>query len=358
MSVVEAAATPSLPRIYWILMKPRVILLLQITAVCAIAVHDMLAADSLRDLDFASLLRTSAVIIVGGTLAAGGSNAINMWYESESDALMERTKDRPIPRGWISPGHALLFGCIIALLGVLVVSLPVRGAWAWKAGFWCLFSVLFYVFVYTVLLKRRTAQNIVIGGVAGATPPLIGWAAAAGPSIHADEFALDLSVFDLGSTIPWLMFTLIFLWTPPHFWALALYRSEEYTKAGIPMLPSVKGAQRTLLEMKIYGFSLLALSSFPILFGELDLSFSVLTLLLGLWYLQSIFRIDVDEQLDQQGRLPSSLSSFLTSMKYLAAMFATLVLVAAVQDPTLSLLFACLALLLVRLATARFIRTS
>ena len=117
---------PSILEIYWILMKPRVIVLLQITAVCAIAVHDMLAADNLLDLDWSSLLSTSAVILVGGTLAAGGSNAINMWFESETDALMERTKDRPIPQRWISPSHVLGFGCIISLLGIVIVSLPVR----------------------------------------------------------------------------------------------------------------------------------------------------------------------------------------------------------------------------------------
>ena len=350
MSSEISSVRPKLAIIYWRLMKPRVVVLLQITAVCAIIIHDLLSDTPF---DLLENLLTIIVIVIGGTLSAGGSNAINMWYERDSDALMERTSKRPLPMGWIGPTHALLFGITVAILGCITVSLPVRGVWAWKAGFWCFFSVMFYVFIYTILLKRRTTQNIVIGGLAGSTPPLIGWAAAASNQIH---LANEYDFFNLGSSIPWMLFLLIFLWTPPHFWALALFRSEEYHKVGIPMLPSVKGFKRTLIEMKIYSILLIFLAAIPLIWPQygIDWSYSIVTVILGVWYYRSISLIDTEESLDDKGRLPSALKSFLRSLKYLAAMFSTLVLIAAIQSPIISLIVLTVCSGLMWLFTARF----
>ena len=239
----------ALHRVLIDLMKLRVVVLLQVTAVCAILVHDLLVryGSIAGDRSWLDTVTAVSITLVGGTLSAGGSNAINMWYDADIDPLMSRTAKRPIPSGEISPRAALLFGLLISTGGSAVFLLA-----HWKAAFWSAFSVLFYVLVYTVWLKRRSPQNIVIGGIAGATPPLIGWAVAA-----AETGALaGMNPLDLGSPVPWMLFVLIFLWTPPHFWALALYRSGEYAKAQVPMMNEVRGAAHTLLQSKIYCGSL------------------------------------------------------------------------------------------------------
>ena len=232
------------------LMKLRVIVLLQITAVCAILVHDLLSRHGLLEIErtWADTGFTIIITIIGGTLSAGGSNSINMWYDSDIDMLMTRTQKRPIPQGHISPVGALIFGIIISLSGSSIFFLL-----HWKAAFWSFFSVAFYVLIYSMWLKRRTPQNIVIGGIAGATPPLIGWAGAAGDSLS------NLNPFDLGSAIPWMLFALIFLWTPPHFWALAVYKYEDYKKADIPMLPVTHGKDFARLHIFLYSILLFCL---------------------------------------------------------------------------------------------------
>ena len=234
---------PGMLNVFLQLMKLRVIVLLQVTAVCAILIHDLLARHDLLSIDrtWMDTLYTIVITVVAGTLSAGGSNAINMWYDADIDPKMKRTQNRPVPLGHISARGALIFGIIIAVLGSSLFFLV-----HWKAAFWSFFSVAFYVFIYSMLLKRRTPQNIVIGGAAGATPPVIGWAAAAAGSIESSN------PFELGSPIPWMLFMLIFLWTPPHFWALALYRSGEYAKANVPMMNEVKGPKRTVTESKVY----------------------------------------------------------------------------------------------------------
>ncbi len=313
--------SPGLINIWMRLMKLRVIVLLQITAICAILMHDLLARkgaiDSV-DRVWLDTLQTSIWVIIGGTLSAGGANSINMWYDKDIDPGMNRTSKRPIPAGEVSPLHALIFGIVISIIGVAVL-------WNvhWKAGFWSAFSVLFYVLVYTMWLKRRTPQNIVIGGAAGATPPVIGWAAAAAGTIESSN------AFDLGSPIPWMLFLLIFLWTPPHFWALALYRGGEYGKVGVPMMPDAKGAKRTLIESKIYCALLISLSLIPIIWTDygLGISATIVTSTLGVWYAVSVWSINPEEGLDENGRLPSAFSSFMKSLKYLAMMFFGLVIV-------------------------------
>ena len=300
-------------------------MLLQITAICAVIVHDS------REGDFGSeSIQTMLVVLVGGYLTAGGANAINMWYDRDIDPKMSRTSGRAIPSGKVEADSALIFGILMSIVGVL---------WFYEmanevAAFWSAFSVLFYVFIYSIWLKRTTSQNIVIGGIAGSTPPVIGWSASVeGLSISTDSVASLLeSVVELGSPMPWFMFFLIFLWTPPHFWALALYRSEEYAEVGVPMLPNVKGPERTLLEMKFYSILLILLSiSAPTTLEEIqieDWSYHVLSwtiLGLSLWYASTVWRIDISEEPDETGRISSAANSFFVSMLYLALMFVVLV---------------------------------
>ena len=275
-------------------------------------------------------IQTMLVVLVGGYLTAGGANAINMWYDRDIDPRMSRTSGRAIPSGKVEADSALIFGILMSIVGVL---------WFYEmanevAAFWSAFSVLFYVFIYSIWLKRTTSQNIVIGGIAGSTPPVIGWSASVESlSISTDSVASLLeSVVELGSPMPWFMFFLIFLWTPPHFWALALYRSEEYAEVGVPMLPNEKGPERTLLEMKFYSILLILLSiSAPTTLEEIqieDWSYHVLSwtiLGLGLWYASTVWRIDISEEPDETGRISSAANSFFVSMLYLALMFIVLV---------------------------------
>ena len=305
------------------LMKLRVIILLQITAMCAILVHDLLARHELINIErtWYDTFFTIIITVIGGTLSAGGSNAINMWYDSDIDMYMSRTKNRPIPLGHISPKTALIFGIIISILGSSIFFLL-----HWKAAFWSFFSVIFYVFVYTIWLKRRSPQNIVIGGIAGATPPIIGWAGAAAGTIES------MNPLDLGSPIPWMLFALIFLWTPPHFWALALYRSGEYANANVPMMNEVKGAEHTLFQSKIYCVLLFSLGAVPCFWPEsgLPLLWSFMAGGLTLWYSKSVWDIDPEEPPDENGRMPRAAKSFYCSLYYLSYMFLALVFVAMI----------------------------
>jgi len=319
---------PGWMRVFIQLMKLRVIVLLQITAVCAILIHDLLSRHGLLDIErtWTDTCFTIIITLIGGTLSAGGSNSINMWYDSDIDVLMRRTQKRPIPLGHISPVGALIFGIIISLFGSSVFFVL-----HWKAAFWSFFSVFFYVLIYSMWLKRRTPQNIVIGGIAGATPPLIGWAGAAGESLTG------LNPFDLGSAIPWMLFALIFLWTPPHFWALALYRSGEYAKAEVPMMNEVKGAEYTLKQSKIYCVLLFLLSIVPYFWPESGLPMLWIPISVGLtiWYSISVWNIDPKEEFDSNGRMPKAAKSFFRSLYYLGWMFIVLVLICIIPPDLL-----------------------
>ncbi len=332
---------------WFALMKPGVILLLQVTAICAVLAHDLIDWHLGAGLDVMETLQVTLVVLVGGMLTAGGANAINMWYDRDIDPMMVRTATRPIPAGTVGAQGALAFGVSIAVLGT---------AWFWYmanpvAAFWAAFSVLFYVFIYTIWLKRSTPQNIVIGGIAGSTPPVIGWAAAADGLTLADPF-------DLGAALPWLMFLLIFLWTPPHFWALALFRSKEYAQAGVPMMPTVHGSKHTLIEMRVYCLLLIGLSAAfvdPVMWGLngsgttwsdswlITIIYSLWALVLGIWYNQSVLNINIRQRRDGKGRIPSAFRSFFVSMKYLAMMFFSLVLVLASVQLAIVLLLVLLA---------------
>lgn len=317
---------PGLLTIYMQLMKLRVVILLQVTAICAIIAHDLMVRSGALsgDRTWYDTAFACGVTILGGTLAAGGSNAINMVYDRDIDPGMSRTRTRPIPNGWISPTHSLIFGILIAILGS-AIFLPFH----WKAAFWSAFSVVYYVFIYTIWLKRRTPQNIVVGGIAGSTPPVIGWIVASSSSIPD-----GINPFELGSPIPWMLFILVFLWTPPHFWALALYRSGEYAKVGVPMMPDVKGAERTIFESKIYCVLLLLLGAVPLFWPESGLpdAWAVLATGITIWYSISVWRIDPEEELDSNGRMPLAFASFMRSLGYLAWMFIAFVFIVAVPS--------------------------
>jgi protoheme IX farnesyltransferase len=190
-------------------------------------------------------LAAVAILCIG--VGAGASGAINMWYDRDIDRVMRRTASRPLPAGRMAPGEALGFGCVLAVGAVSVMGVAVN----WVAAELLALTIAFYVFVYTIWLKRRTPQNIVIGGAAGALPPLIGWAAVTG---------------DVG----WgaiALFAIIFFWTPPHFWALSLCKADEYAAAGIPMLPVVAGPRETKRQMLLYTLVLWPVTAAPWLLG-------------------------------------------------------------------------------------------
>jgi protoheme IX farnesyltransferase len=209
-------------RAYFLLTKPRVIELLLVTTVPAM----LLAAGGIPSLGLIAL------VLVGGALAAGGANTINCWIERDRDQMMRRTRHRPLPAGDVDPRRAFVFGLAleIAAFGVLWAGANLLSA-ALAVG-----AMLFYVFVYTIWLKPRSPQNIVIGGAAGAVPVLVGWAAVTGSL----------------ATPAWVLFAIVFFWTPPHFWALALRYREDYAAAGIPMLPVVKGPEATARQIVLY----------------------------------------------------------------------------------------------------------
>jgi heme o synthase len=305
LSVVDHSSNELSPRIseaevadYVALLKPRVMSLVIFTAlvglmIAPVHVHPVLA--------FTSIL----CIAVG----AGASGALNMWYEADIDALMTRTENRPIPRGRITPPEALAFGMTLAFFSVMTLGILVN----WVAGALLAFTIFFYVVIYTVLLKRWTAQNIVIGGAAGALPPVVAWAAATG-SVSIE---------------PLLLFLIIFFWTPPHFWALALFRSDDYARAGVPMLPVVAGADATRLQILLYTvvLVLVALSPWPL--GYFDAVYGVTSLVLGAGMLALAINVYRLREGRRAARATRQLFAF--SIIYLFALFATLLIEVVVR---------------------------
>ncbi len=268
------------------LTKPRIISLLLVTTVAPMFMTD-------RGLPSAGLVLW---VVFAGYLMAGGANAINMWFDRDIDVRMTRTRTRPIPAGRITPGQGLFFGLALGAIAFLTFWHQVNPLSAWLA----LGGLLFYVLIYTMLLKRNTAQNIVLGGAAGAFPPLVGWAAMTG--------RLDLAAIYL--------FAIIFYWTPPHFWALALVKQGEYAKAGVPMMPVVKGDARTKWEMLIYTLLLLPLTIMPAVFGALGPFYLIAAVLLGarlLWYCIALLR--------EAGVTPTAWKMYRYSLLYLALLF-------------------------------------
>jgi len=283
---------------YIALLKPRVMSLVIFTALVGLVlapghVHPVLA--------FTSLL----CIAVG----AGASGALNMALEGDIDAVMTRTANRPIPRGRITKAEAMAFGMTLAFFSVMTLGILVN----WYAGGLLAFTIFFYVVIYTLLLKRRTAQNIVIGGAAGSLPPVVAWVAATG-SISIE---------------PVLLFLIIFFWTPPHFWALALFRSDDYARAGVPMLPVVAGPDATRLQILLYTILLVVIAAAPWPLGYFDWIYGVTSLVLGAGMLA--LAVNVYRRRERSQSLRATRKLFAFSILYLFALFATLLIETVVR---------------------------
>jgi protoheme IX farnesyltransferase len=283
----------------WItLLKPRVILLVVFTGLVGLLV----APGALHP-----VLAFTAILCIA--LGAGAAGAINMWYDRDIDALMRRTARRPIPAGRIDPAEALGFGVTLALFSVVLMGLATNFAAA--AGL--AFSIGFYVLVYTMWLKRRTPQNIVIGGAAGAFPPAIGWLAMSG--------GLDV--------MPLLLFAIVFAWTPPHFWSLSLWAHGDYARAGVPMLPVVAGARETRRQIMLYTVLLVLLSVSPWALGYAGPFYGIAATVLGAGFLDRAWRVLHDRQdprgVSLSGDAPAR-AAFRFSISYLFALFGALAL--------------------------------
>jgi protoheme IX farnesyltransferase len=277
---------------YVALLKPRVMSLVVFTGLVGL----LLAPGTIHPV-------LAAVAVLCIAVGAGASGAINMWYDRDIDAVMSRTRGRPLPMGRMAPGEALGFGSVLAIGSVLVMGLAVN----WSAAALLALTVAFYVFVYTIWLKRRTPQNIVIGGAAGAFPPMIGWAAVTG----------DVSLVSLA------LFAIIFMWTPPHFWALSLYRSEDYARAGVPMMPVVSGRRETQRQILLYSVLLVPVTLTPWWLGAAGFVYAVGAAVLGIGFVGLALRVLVDRDDGGQDRAAKHLFAY--SILYLFLVFALLV---------------------------------
>jgi len=280
----------ALLRDYVALTKPRIISLLLLTTVAAMFVADPAGPS----------LSTILWTMLGGYLAAGGAGAINHYLDREADARMARTRRRPLASGRIPPAHGLAFGIALGGLAVVQLALTVNALTAALA----LAGLLGYVFVYTLWLKPLTPQNIVIGGAAGAVPPLVGWAAASG---------------GLGLDALWL-FGIVFLWTPPHFWALALLIKDDYARTGVPMLPVVRGDAATRTQILAYSLILVGASLLPAFTGLFSLPYLGAALLLGAGF------VGLAARLWRRPSRPAALRLYLASLAYLALLFSAMAL--------------------------------
>jgi protoheme IX farnesyltransferase len=276
---------------YFALMKPRVMLLVVFTAFVGLVA----APGSMHP-----VLAVAALICIA--VGAGAAGALNMWYDADIDARMARTASRPVPRGRISPDEARAFGAVLAAGSVICLGLMLN----WVAAGLLALTIGFYIFVYTMWLKRRTPQNIVIGGAAGAVPPMIGWAAATG-TVSLDSF---------------ILFLVIFMWTPPHFWALALLRVRDYERAGVPMLPVVKGEEETRRQILIYSLILAPLGLLPALTGLGGTLYVSAAALLGALFV--LFALACYRERSGPGAERAAKNLFAYSVLYLFLLFAAL----------------------------------
>jgi protoheme IX farnesyltransferase len=290
-------ATPLLPPAHWrdflALTKPRVMTLVVFTGLCG-----MLAAP----VGVHPVIGFTAILCIA--LGAGAAGALNQWYESDIDAVMRRTQKRPLPDGRMDRQAALHFGVGLGTFSVLFMGFAVNAV----AAAILTVSILFYVLVYTVWLKRRTPQNIVIGGAAGAFPPLIGWAAATG----------DIAL------LPVLLFLFVFLWTPPHFWALALFMKSDYAAAGVPMLPVVAGERTTRTQIGLYTIPMAAVAILPWPLGLTGAIYGIAAVLLTGWFALLAVRVAKRTTHADDAMKPEK-ALFKYSILYLFVMFGALV---------------------------------
>jgi protoheme IX farnesyltransferase len=291
MTVTDAGAAPARVRDYIDLLKPRVMSLVVFTGLIGV----LIAPVHIHPFE-------AALAVLAIALGSGAAGAINMWYELDIDALMARTANRPLPAGRVAPDDALGLGVLLSIFSVLLMALATN----FVAAALLVAAILFYVFVYTVWLKRRTPQNIVIGGAAGAFPPMIGWAAATG----------EVSLVGVA------LFLLIFLWTPPHFWALALYRSDDYRRAGVPMLPVVAGPRETKRQMLIYTLLLVPVALAPTLLGSVGWLYGAVALAMSAAFIAQA--VAVWHAPDDRRGHRAARRMFKFSLLYLAILFAAL----------------------------------
>jgi heme o synthase len=294
-SAAPASEVSSLPadwRDFLALTKPRVMTLVVFTGLCGL----LAAPQTLHP-----VLAFTAVLCIA--LGAGAAGALNQWYEADIDALMKRTANRPLPAGRMDREAALQFGVGLSFFSVLLMGLATN----WFAAGMLAVSILFYVLVYTVWLKRRTPQNIVIGGAAGAFPPLLGWAAVTG----------DVSL------LPALLFSLIFLWTPPHFWALALFMKTDYAKAGVPMLPVVAGEKATRWQILLYTVPMAVVAILPWAMGMTGAIYGVVATAASLFFLALSARVAWRTSTADDGMKPEK-QLFAFSIFYLFGVFGAL----------------------------------
>jgi len=323
--MTETAPQPAIsmaqPDDFFQLLKPRVMSLVIFTAVTGLVVAG-------GDLDWLS----SAIAILCIAVGAGAAGALNMALEAETDALMRRTRGRPVAAGRVNKNDAMTFGVILSVFSVMLLGMTTN----WLAGGLLLMTILYYAVFYTLLLKRRTPQNIVIGGAAGAFPPVIGWAAATGQAPWQ----------------AWLLFLIIFLWTPPHSWALALYSAGDYARAGIPMMPVARGAKSTRLQILIYSLVFVPVAAAPGLVGLGGYLYLAVSAIGGLGFLFLAFRLwrsragDQPDKAEAVGREAAlydvrveakpARNLFAFSILYLMALFAALLVESITALPGLS----------------------
>ena len=291
-SVTQDIIVPADWRDFWALTKPRVMSLVVFTAVCG-----LLAAPG----HIHPVIGFTAILCIA--LGAGASGALNQYYEADLDAKMQRTKNRPLPDGRMERPAALQFGIILAAFSVGIMGVAVN----WLSAIILAFSIFFYAVVYTIWLKPNTPQNIVIGGAAGAFPPVIGWAAVTG----------DVTV------LPVLMFVIIFLWTPPHFWALALFMKSDYGAAGIPMLPNVSGQKATRNQIFVYSWLMAAAALAPWALDLTGVIYGYPVLALTLVFIALAFTVWRNSATDAAAMKPEK-RLFAFSILYLFLLFALL----------------------------------
>ena len=281
------------PEDFIALLKPRVMSLVVFTALVGL----VLAPGSIHPV-------IGMIAIFAIAIGAGASGALNMWYDADIDAVMKRTANRPIPGGRVTEREALSFGLFLSIFSVMVLGLATN----WVAAGLLAFTIFFYVVIYTMGLKRRTAQNIVIGGAAGALPPVVGWAAVTG------SIAIE----------PLILFAIIFLWTPPHFWALALVKSDDYGRAGIPMMPNVAGEANTRLQILLYTLILIPCGIAPIWFGFGGMLYAASAILGGM--LMLYWAVDILRAKAEDKFRKACWRMFGGSIGYLFALFLALLL--------------------------------
>ncbi len=270
------------------LMKPRVMSLVIFT--CAVG---LLIAPT--KVEFLNIIFSLAAVALG----SGAAGALNMWYESDLDSLMTRTCLRPIPTGKVTKNQALIFGIVSSIISVLALYIFSNA----MAAIILATTILFYVFIYTIWLKRKTPQNIVIGGAAGALPPMIGWA------IATSEISLE----------PFILFLIIFIWTPSHFWALSLYKTEDYKKASIPMLPIISGIKTTKLNIFIYSLILFPTALLPYILNFSGFFYLIFSTLMSCYYLFLSFKLLTEKNSAKEKKLATQLFAY--SILYLFMIF-------------------------------------